>query len=150
MPSTSKRSYAIESKPASQPKKEIEIIEPKLAKKPQSKQQQSHTQIKDESQQPTSLRMKDSAAVKSEANINNLLEQQELQSVTESSRKQSLNEKSEGEGDGEGDEELVDRKTGSRATSKGAHDPDKIWTTAEILADEDLWHVTDSSEESTE
>lgn len=49
MPSTSKRSYAIESKPASQPKKEIEIIEPKLAKKPQSKQQQSHTQIKDES-----------------------------------------------------------------------------------------------------
>ena len=94
--------------------------------------------------------MKDSAAVKSEANINNLLEQQELQSVTESSRKQSLNEKSEGEGDGEGDEELVDRKTGSRATSKGAHDPDKIWTTAEILADEDLWHVTDSSEESTE
>ena len=93
--------------------------------------------------------MKDSTAVKSEANIGNLLEQQELQSVTERSLKQSLNEKSEGEGEVD-EEELVDRKTGSRATSKASHDPDKIWTTAEILADEDLWHVTDSSEDETE
>ena len=38
--------------------------------------------------------------------------------------------------------DYVDRKTQSRATTN--HDPDKIWTTEEILADEELWRVTDS------
>ena len=100
------------------------------------------------------MRQKDSVIIKSEANIGNIMEQQDLKSVTEASNRQkSLNEKSSGdeEGGDQGDDadEIIDRKTRSRATTNkaAAMDPDKIWTTEELLADEDLWRVTDSSED---
>ena len=41
----------------------------------------------------------------------------------------------------------IDRQTRSRATTNRNNDPEKVWTTEEILADEDLWRVTDSSED---
>ena len=70
------------------------------------------------------------------------MEQQDLQSVTENSH---MSQKS---GKNNDDDDFIDRKTQSRATSN-RNDPDKVWTTEEILADEDLWKVTDSSEESS-
>lgn len=92
------------------------------------------------------MKPKDSIAAKSEANLGNILQQQELQSVTESSRK-SAGLKDNDESDVE--DAYPDRKTRSRATTamKGTEDPDKVWTAEEILADEELWRVTDSSEE---
>ena len=91
--------------------------------------------------------MKGQSVAKSQANIGNILEQQSLQSHSELDHKEKqLNVNS---GDGDGDEDYIDRKTQSRATSK-QYDPEKIWTEEEILADEDLWRVTDSSEDSSE
>jgi hypothetical protein len=61
--------------------------------------------------------------------------------MTEASKK-DLNEDSE-----QNDEQLADRKTESRASSKREADDEKIWTADEILADSDLWQVTDDSED---
>lgn len=58
--------------------------------------------------------------------------------------KRSLNENSEAE------DNYNDRKTGSRATSHRNGEDEKIWTTDEILNDEELWRVTDSSEEESD
>lgn len=71
------------------------------------------------------------------------MEQNDLQSVTENSH--HMSQKSGKDND---DSDMIDRNTQSRATSN-RNDPDKVWTTEEILADEDLWKVSDSSEESS-
>jgi len=71
------------------------------------------------------------------------MEEQSLKSVSKNSnknsQKKSLNINSENE------EDYIDRRTRSRATSDPIGDPDRVWTTEELLADDDLWHVTDSS-----
>ena len=68
-----------------------------------------------------------------------------MQSVTEGSKK-SMDSNSNADEDG-----IIDRKTQSRATTNNQKDdPEKVWTTEEILADEDLWRVTDSSGSSSE
>ena len=75
------------------------------------------------------FRQKDSVNVKSQsANIGKLMEEQSLQSVSQHNQKKSLNADSEAE-------DYVDRNTGSRATSHRNVDPDRVWTTEEILAD---------------
>ena len=150
MPNTSKRSNVQSKQLGStvggnktatiKDKKSIQLIEPKQGKKPQSKQQQSQAVIKEEE---PSFRQKDSKTAMSQGNIGNLMDQQSLRSVTEIS-KRSLNENSEREDD------YVDQKTGSRATSNRNGGDDKIWTEQEILNDEDLWRVSDSSEYETE
>lgn len=43
-------------------------------------------------------------------------------------------------------ESQIDRNAQSRASS-GHAATEKIWTEAELLADDDLWRVTDSSED---
>ena len=56
------------------------------------------------------------------------MEEQSLQSVSQHNQKKSLNADSEAE-------DYVDRNTGSRETSNRNVDPDRVWTTEEILAD---------------
>lgn len=71
-----------------------------------------------------------------------LMDNNSLKSISEKSGKYNkLNNQSEAEDD-------YDRKTRSRATSNRDKDTDKVWTTAEILADKELWEVTDSSGDS--
>ena len=76
------------------------------------------------------------------------MEQQDLQSVTESSKKSRGTPEADGNEETAGEAESADRGAESRAET-GKHDAEKIWTAEEILADEDLWKVTDSSEESS-
>ena len=74
-------------------------------------------------------------------------------------RSETISKRSEKDSE---DRDSVDRVTRSRATTNfeqnqgegfsqsalAVHDAEKIWTEEELLADEDLWKVTDESEES--
>ena len=75
------------------------------------------------------------------------MDRESLRSVTEDS---PVHKKSGNLNEDSANDDYVDRKTGSRASStrpKGVDDPDKIWTVEEILADEEIWRVTESSED---
>ena len=72
------------------------------------------------------------------------MERQSLQSETEGSQKSH-----QGQSEEDKDEDFVDRQTRSRVTTKRGEE-EKVWTTDEILADEELWRVTDSSEDESD
>ena len=72
------------------------------------------------------------------------MERQSLQSETEGSKKSH-----HGQSEEDKDEDYVDRQTQSRATSKQGGE-EKVWTTDEILADDELWRVTDSSDDESD
>ena len=87
--------------------------------------------------------------MQSQANFGNILEQNSLKSASETSQKNleiptpAANEtikQSEMESH-------AGRPSDSRASTNQAA-TEKIWTAEELLADEELWRVTDSSEDS--
>ena len=63
------------------------------------------------------------------------MEQQDLQSVTESSKKSRGTPEADGNEETAGEAESADRGAESRAET-GKHDAEKIWTAEEILADD--------------
>lgn len=88
--------------------------------------------------------------IKSQKQFGNILEQNSLKSESETSQKNLLKAPAVPEKQQESRqtnrESQLDRPSVSRASTDHAG-TEKIWTAEEILADDELWRVTDSSED---